>query len=166
MNKSGRWICIHFLRIWIQLFFSMRIRIQLLSQCGSGSSFKKTNCKNYRYRYLFKEFDVVGKNVERENESGSMRIRIHSSEIIRRVGIHYKGRKRKRRHPTCRPWQLWRPDTAQGSPPSACLSHPAHPHQQLTLGIKNHIYRYLHKVKTWPKKNCLRQICEQLIKKT
>ena len=94
-----------------------------------------------------------------------MRIRIHSSEIIRRVGIHFKGRKRKRRHPTCRPWQLWRPETAQGSPPSACLSHPAHPHQQLTLGIKNHIYRYLHKVKTWPKKNCLRQICEQLIKK-
>ena len=40
--ESTVWICIHFLRIRIQLLFSMQIRIQLLSQCGSGSSLKNS----------------------------------------------------------------------------------------------------------------------------
>ena len=38
----GLWIRIHFMRIRIQLFFfSLRIRIQLLFECGSGSSLNK-----------------------------------------------------------------------------------------------------------------------------
>ena len=36
----GLWIRIHFLRTRIQRFFLMRIRIQLLFKCRSGSSFK------------------------------------------------------------------------------------------------------------------------------
>ena len=43
MLAAGLWIRIHFLRIRIriQLFFSMRIRIQQLKKCGSGSSLTK-----------------------------------------------------------------------------------------------------------------------------
>ena len=38
----GLWIRIHFMRIRIHLFFfSLRIRIQLLFECGSGSSLNK-----------------------------------------------------------------------------------------------------------------------------
>ena len=39
--RPGLWIRIHFFRIRIQLFFSMRIWIQQLEKCGSGSSLTK-----------------------------------------------------------------------------------------------------------------------------
>ena len=41
LSVAGLWIHVHFLRIGIQLFFSMRIRIQQLKKCGSGSSLTK-----------------------------------------------------------------------------------------------------------------------------
>ena len=41
-KHAGLWIRIHFFRIQIQLFFSMRIRIRIqqVKKCGSGSSLK------------------------------------------------------------------------------------------------------------------------------
>ena len=53
----GLWIRINFLRIWIQQFFSMQIRFQLLFKYWSGSSLK-TLCKKLPYV----EFSVVKKH--------------------------------------------------------------------------------------------------------
>ena len=50
MNKN-KWIRIHFLRIQIQLIFSMWIRIQLLLKCGPGSSLNE-----FVKNYLLKSF--------------------------------------------------------------------------------------------------------------
>ena len=49
---AGLWIRIHFLRIRIQMFFSMQIWIQRLFSCGSGSSLKKFVTNNLMKSFL------------------------------------------------------------------------------------------------------------------
>ena len=51
MLEPGLWIRIHFLRIWIHLFFSIRIRIQQLKKCRSGSG---SNLTKFVTNYLMK----------------------------------------------------------------------------------------------------------------